>query len=358
MHALLQPVLRKTKATTALFPIALLLAGCSTVSLDTPSARPGSVAPAPATESAQKQALRSVTAQQDRLYRLAAPLLVNNAPLCKGNARNLIGFSAKTKYSFSEDYVEAAQSLGFDERLQVTGVLNNSGAARAGVKRGDILATVQDKPMPQGPNAERQAASVLGPLVNSVSTVKLGLIRNGNNVTVAVPLTRACGFGIELGNTDNVSAYADGRRVLVTRGMLNFARNDNEVAYVLAKELAHNALGHPAQQRMSATVGGVIDNMIRITPDAGPLGGSGGIKAVPQETDAAADRLALYMLVRGGYNIDGVSSFWQRLATQYPASVPNSYTAIHPATSYRVTVIDKTVSEIKAKQAAKQNLVP
>ena len=129
MHALLQPVLSKTKATTALFPIALLLAGCSTVSLDTPSARPGTVAPAPVTESAQKQALRNVTAQQDRLYRLAAPLLVNNAPLCKGNARNLIGFSAKTKYSFSEDYVEAAQSLGFDERLQVTGVLNNSGAA-------------------------------------------------------------------------------------------------------------------------------------------------------------------------------------------------------------------------------------
>ena len=361
MHALLQPVVTKMKRlapATALLPIALLLAACSTVSLDTPGARPGSVAPAPVTESAQKQALRNVTAQQDRLYRLAAPLLVNNAPLCKGNSRNLIGFSAKTKYSFSEDYVEAAQSLGFDERLQVTGVLNNSGAARAGVKRGDILATVQDKPMPQGPNAERQAAAILGPLVNSTSNVKLGLIRNGSNVAVTVPLTRACGFGIELGNTDNVSAYADGRRVLVTRGMLNFARNDNEVAYVLAKELAHNALGHPAQQRMSATVGGVIDNMIRITPDAGALGGSGGIKAVPQETDAAADRLALYMLVRAGYNIEGAGSFWQRLSTQYPASVANSYTAIHPATAYRLSTIDKTVSEIKAKQAAKQNLVP
>ncbi|MES2024049.1 MAG: M48 family metalloprotease [Pseudomonadota bacterium] len=360
MHDLLQPVLNQVKrlspANAALFPLALLLAGCSTVSLDTPTTRPGTTAPV--TESAQKQALRNITTQQDRLYRVAAPLLVSNAPLCKGNARNLIGFSAKTKYSFSEDYVDAAQSLGFEDRLQVTGVLNNSGAARAGIKRGDILNSVEDKPMPQGPNAERQAAAILGPLVSSRSSVKLGLIRNGNNSTVTVPLTLACGFGIELGNTDNVNAYADSRRVLVTRGMLNFVRNDNELAYVLAKELAHNALGHPAQQRMSATVGGIIDNLIRITPDTSALGGTGGVKAMPQESDAAADRLALYMLTRAGYNIDGANSFWQRLANQYPVSVSNSYTAIHPATAYRLSAIDKTVAEIKAKQAAKKPLMP
>ena len=48
MHALLQPVVTKMKRlapATALLPIALLLAACSTVSLDTPGARPGSVAP-------------------------------------------------------------------------------------------------------------------------------------------------------------------------------------------------------------------------------------------------------------------------------------------------------------------------
>ena len=343
-------------AKIALFPLALALAACSTVSLDTPKSP--ATSPATPAESLQLQTLRTITSQQDRLYRIAAPLLVSNAPLCKGNARNLIGFSAKNKYSYSEDYVDAAQALGFTEQLQITGVLNNSGAARAGLKRSDILATVEGQPLPAGPNAERQAAAILGPMVGKRTNIKLGLIRAGSNVNITVPLTMACGFGIELGNTDNVNAYADGRRVMVTRGMLNFARTDGELAFVLAKELAHNALRHPSQQKMNATVGGIIDNLTRISPDNSTLGGSGGVRAMPQEIDAAADTLALYMLVRAGYNIDGASSFWQRLANQYPATVMNSYTAIHPATAYRLATIDKVSKDIKAKQADKKPLVP
>ncbi|MFC7298814.1 M48 family metallopeptidase [Herminiimonas aquatilis] len=366
MYGLLQPLVTQLKRTLkretrhftpariALLPIALALSACSTVSLDTP-ATPGVTA---ASESVQLQTLRTITSQQDRLYRIAAPLLVSNAPLCRGNARNLIGFSAKNKYSFSEDYVAAAETLGFTEQLQVTGVLNNSGAARAGIKRGDILATVEGQAMPAGPNAERQAAGILAPMVGKRTSIKLGLTRAGTNVNVTVPLTLACGFGIDLGNADNVNAYADGRRVLVTRGMLNFVRNDGELAFVLAKELAHNALGHPSQQKMNATVGGIIDNLTRVTPDATALSGSGGVRATPQELDAAADKLALYMLARAGYSIDGAAAFWQRLATQYPASVPNAYTAIHPSTAYRVDAINKTSADIKGKLAAKKPLMP
>lgn len=352
LQSILSPRKRVPSFTALVFPAALLLAGCSTVSLDTPGTT------ASGSDSPQLQTLRTISAQQDRLYRIAAPLLVNNTPLCKGNVRNLIGFSAKTKYSYSEEYVNAAAQLGLEERLEVTGVLNNSGAARAGIRRGDVLTTVQGQPMPQGPNAERQAAAVLGPLVSARSNVALGLLRNGNAMTVDVPLTQACGFGIELGNVDNVNAYADGRRVLVTRGMLNFVRNDNELAYVLAKELASNALGHPTRQQMNATVGGIIDNMTRVTPDLSMLGGMAGIKAMPQELDAASDTLALYMLARGGYSIDGAALFWQRLATQYPATVLNGYTAIHPATAYRLTAIRRTVDDIQAKQIAKKPLLP
>ncbi|GGI53494.1 M48 family metalloprotease [Oxalicibacterium solurbis] len=356
MQDLLRPFLSSLKhvpVRIGLLSAAAMLAGCSTVPLDAPG---GTYAGSG--ESAQVQALRTITTQQDRLYRVAAPLLVNNTPLCKGNVRNLIGFSAKNKYSYSEDYVAAASALGYEERLQVTGVLNNSGAARAGVRRGDLLTSVQDQPMPQGPNAERQAAAVLGPLVGRLSSVKLGLQRDGNPLTANVPLTQACGFGIELGNVDNVNAYSDGRRVLITRGMLNFARNDTELAYVMAKELAHTALGHPTRQQMNATIGGIIDNMIRVTPDTAPLSGTAGVKAMPQELDEAADTLSLYMLARAGYSIDGAAAFWQRLASQYPASVLNGYTAIHPDTDARLAAIRKATNEIKAKQSAKKTLMP
>lgn len=348
------------KTCLILAPLALL-AACATQA-PTTSTAPQSNTPPPAArppaDTPEQAALRTLTAEQDRLYRVAAPLLTANAQLCKGNARNLLGFTAKNKYSYPSEFATAAQSLGFGERLQVTGVLPGSGAARSGVQRGDILVAVADKPMQQGPDAERQAANLLSPLMTGKTPIKLTLLRNKTTQTVTVPLTLACAFSIELGNSDNVNTYADGRRVLITRGMLRFAQSDEELAYLIAKEMAHNSLGHAIRQRMVATTAGVIDNLLRTQPDATAIAGTAGIRPFPQDLDAAADSLSLYMLVRAGYSIDNVPAFWQRLATQYPASVPNGHTAIHPATSYRLAMIGKVTQIVKAKQAAGKPLAP
>jgi hypothetical protein len=318
--------------------------------------------PAPPPPTAEQVTLRALVDAQDRLYRVAAPLLVNNTPLCKGDGavRSLLGFTAKNRYSYSEEFVEAAQSvLGLGEQLQVTGVQTGSGAARVGIRRGDLLVAVADKPVPQGPNAERLAAQMLMPLLrNHTSSVRLTVARAGADIALNVPLTQACAFGIELGLSDNVNAYADGVRVMVTRGMLSFAANDDELAYVLAREMAHNALRHPKRQKMNATVGGIIDNLIRMHPDLSIMSGMAGVKPMPADLDAAADRLALYMLARADYNIDGASAFWQKLAAQVPATVLDGYTAIHPATAARLQAIDKAVAEIKGKLAVKKPLLP
>lgn len=350
-----------------LLPVAILLAACATTissppvtpAGDTEMSRPVDQVPAAQVDPARLQALQSLISLQDRLYRIAAPLLVNNPELCKANARNLLGFTAKTKYSYSANFVEAAQkTLGLNERLQVMGVLAGSGAARAGVRRGDILLAVEDKPMPEGENAERDAAAVLAPLVTGRTTVKLTVIRNGTRVALNVPLTHACAFGIELGNTDNVVAYGDGHRVLIARGMMNAASSDDELAYVVAKEMAHNVLAHASRRKMSATVGAIIDNLLRANPDMSIMSGLAGVKPMPQDLDAMADKLSLYMLARAGYDIGQATAFWQRMASQYPATVLNGYTAMHPATAYRISAMEKTIKEIKVKQANKRPLLP
>lgn len=323
-----------------------------------PATAPTTFVRPPPAATPEQTALRTLTAQQDRLYNVAAPLLTNNTTLCRGNARNLLGFTAKNKYSYPPEFANVAQSVGFDDRLQVTGVLPGSGADKSGVQRGDILLAVANKPLQQGPDAERQAATQLGPLMNGRTPIKLTLLRNKTQQNLVVPLTMACAFSIELGNADNVNTYGDGRRVLITRGMLNFVRSDEELAYLIAKEMAHNSLGHAIRQRMVATMGSVIDNQMRAHPEPAATAGAGGIRPYPQELDAAADTTALYMLVRSGYQIDNYAAFWQRLATQYPASVPNGYTALHPATSYRMTMIDKSVQTLKAKQASGAPMTP
>jgi hypothetical protein len=348
----------------ALLPVALLAACASQVPLNIPAIPPfpGPVAPvviAPPAPTPQQVMLRDIVAQQDRLYRVAAPLLVNNTELCKGNARNLLGFTAKSRYSFSDELSEAAQQLyGMDDRLQVMGVLAGSGAARAGIRVGDKLSMVEGKPVAPGLGAERHAATMLAPLITSGTSARLTMVRNGAPVQITVPFTRACAYSIELGNADNVSAYNDGRRVLITRGMMNFAANDNELAYVLAKEMAHNSLNHARVQRTTGTAGAIIDNLIRIRPDMSTMAGMSGMKPMPQTMDAAADTLSLYMVARAGYDIEAAPRFWERLASLYPPSMLSGYTALHPATSYRLSVMDKILADVKGKQARSQPLLP
>jgi predicted Zn-dependent protease len=97
---------------------------------------------------------------------------------------------------------------------------------------------------------------------------------------------------------------------------------------------------------------------VSVKPDTSMLIGSGGIKAMPPELDAAADRLAVYLVTRAGYNAEGASAFWKRLASTVPATVLNGYVANHPGTAARVTAIDKAVVEVKGKQSSKKPLVP
>jgi Peptidase family M48 len=350
----------------ALLISTLLLLSACTSPPPPPPPQPDPITPepvvtltAPPPEDPQVEALRALASMQERIDQVAAPLLLHNHELCKNQARNLLGFNAKTQYSYSSEFVQTAQVLfNLGERLQITGVLNGSGAARAGLRKGDILIAAEGKTLPIGQNAERAAGAILAPLASSRANMKLTIQRDGKQQEITVPLTRACAFRIDLGNADNVNSYADGQRAMITRGMLNFTQSNHELAYVIAKEMAHNILGHAAKQRSNSIVAQQIDNLISARPDLSMLIGSAGIKPTPTDMDLAADYLSVYLLARAGYAIDQVPAFWQRLASYYPASVLNAHTAIHPGHTARVTALEKSVKEVRAKQKARLALLP
>ena len=297
--------------------------------------------------------------RQERVYRVAAPLIIKNAVLCRTQARPLLGFTAKNQYSYPPELAVAArQSLGLDERLQVMQILDGSGALRAGLKRGDILQTIQDLYIPAGPQAEPETARMLSPILKNLTEINITVIRHNQPITVTVPLTLACAFAIDVGNAQHVNAYADGRRILLTRGLLDSLTADEDVAVIIAREIAHNVFQHAKQLQQMATLSIVIDNLLLFKPDQVAANSSNGIKITPEKMDQEADRLALFMLTRAGYDPANFSRVMQKLAQVPNASQTNTYPSLHPWTEGRQSVIQATVKEIRQKQSTKKALVP
>lgn len=296
-------------------------------------------------------ALRKWVDQQNRIYRVAAPLLINNTELCPRHVKPILGFTAKNRYSFSREFIDAAQSsLGLGEELRVMNVLPGSGAAQAGLREGDVLAAVEIEPAPQGPDAEHMAAALIGEEMQGRDSLHLTVMRAGERMAFDVPLTPACAMALDLGNTEDARSFSDGRRVMVTRGMLDFAQSDDELAYALAREIARNEVTPEARPAMAE----LIDHLHTI--DARTA--SGDAPAAAQDSysasDDSADKLAIYLLARAGYDIDGFQSFWERLES---AGQPD----LHPATtvaSARMPTVDQTIREVKTKKEDGLPLLP
>ena len=344
------------KRAVAVLFIIFLLASCAL-----PHAPLSNTATTPRSEYAKQEqaALLRYVSNQDRLYRIAAPLLVKNASLCSNNARPLLGFTAKNRYSYSITAANTAKNLlRLGEKLQVMNVLDGSGALHAGIRRGDILIKIEDQLFPQGPNAESETAKILVSKLRNTRKLALTILREEKTLNLEIPLTLACAYSIDISNTNHIHAYSDGRRILLTRGRVEFFQADSELATILAREIAHNTLQHIATLQMTTTAAGAIDQLLPMQPDLSGLNTTTSVKSMPAKMDQQADQLALYMLARAGYDPATAGTTLQRLATSHPSAVPNTYTALHPLTTERIHLLKKTVEQIRQKQSAKQPVTP
>jgi hypothetical protein len=304
---------------------------------------------------ARKARLKEWAEQQDRLYAVASPLLLKNAAICKNKTRLTSGIVSRTKYSYSDEFAEAAeQELGLSDRLQVMNVMSGSGADKSGIRRGDALLAVGANRIPVGAIAEREAARLMAAEMKGRGSVRLTLSREGREYVADMALTRVCDVDVELGNADHVNAYSDGKRSLITAGMLDYVRSDDELAIVIAKEIAHNIVAQTARPHMVDA----IDSLRNFGLSAMPFHSLMKIRPYTAVRDATADKYSIYLLARTGHDIDKVLPFWKQLAARFPATQPDSYTALHPSTAYRLSVISAVTKVVKHNRQHGWPLIP
>lgn len=283
-----------------------------------------------------------------RITTIAHRLAKANAEICPDKAP-LTGVLMQDIGQYASEWrSEARSDLGLSEAPTVTVVVSGSAAARAGLRTGDHVLSVDSKPTPRsdGGAASYRVVEASIALLNSEladGTARLSVERQGKSLVIDLPAERACPANVELVPGKRLSASADGKTVHVSTALATFAGSDDAVAVPIAHELAHNILRHP--QKLDAR--GVKRGLLA------PLGKS---RAAIRATEEEADVFAAYMLARAGYDLDAALDFWRRYGTKTDLGIFNDGT--HPGKKARLDLARKTVAEIRAKQAAGQPLVP
>jgi hypothetical protein len=218
-----------------------------------------------------------------RVQTIGWRLVHGNAPFCDGKAP-AIGLQLTDLAGFP-DPADLRRALGLASDIGIAAVAANGPAARARLAAGDAVVGVAGQAVKQLAAAKANDHARLTALHDRIDAtlaregkVTLDVLRASGPERVTVPGVEACATRYEM-LTGGERAAADGSRVVVSRKWVEFLAEDDQLAALLAHELAHNVLRHRVRLNAQGRTWGNI-----------------------RATEREADRLSVWLLANAGYD--------------------------------------------------------
>jgi hypothetical protein len=303
-----------------------------------------------------------------RIFRVGERILFAGMSLCGDRRVPSIGLAVWNKYS-SRRYGPAmmVRAFGLDDELRVQALGGSTPAERAGLRLDDRIVAIAGQPAPRGKAAMKQAGARFRTLNLARQPYSISVRRAGQIQDVTVQPSPRCAYSYGLLYARQINAFADGRRVVLTTGLMRFARSDSELAVVFGHELSHNTLGHLRRTRATTIVGSIggmaADLALGVIgiPTFGVfsrLGGTAGRRAFSVKFEKQADYVGLYFAALAGYSLQSAPDIWRRLALEKPNRGGRGLGRTHPSYAERLSAMEATIQEIRRKRAAGQPLAP
>lgn len=152
-----------------------------------------------------------------------------------------------------------------------------------------------------------------------------------------------------------------GGKIVVYEGILPVATTDDELATVVAHEVAHAVAKH-SNERMSQAVlqeyGGQALGQILSGSSAGAqvlgnvLYNVGGkfIFELPysRKQEYEADRIGLYLMALAGYDYHNAANLWYKMAQRSGGGNQNEFLSTHPNDNNRIRAIEEEIPRVEA----------
>ncbi len=340
---------RRLRVTVAAGLIAAGLAACSHPA--PPQTDTGRVA----VDNAEARLTALVTKDQ-RVAAVAWRLAVDNADLCPAT-RLKAGWTLHAASQYGTELRPVAERT-FGLQGDLPGILSTpaaSPAQRAGLRPGDVIVAIDGQPMNASAAAGSRGQTYDGLQANidrlnraaTSGPMSLTVRHEGIERSVTVTPQRACAYETQVEVRDDLRALSDGRTIFISARLVDIARDDDQLAFLLAHELAHAVLEH-------ATV-----------PDV--QGGRGSANAqlslrrgLSSSSESDADTLGLYLLARAGFDPGRAVHF----LSAYEAAAPGArypqinLRGVYPSIPERRRALMPVMADIGRRQADGAPLIP
>ncbi len=294
-----------------------------------------------------------------RLHRVGFPILAEAASLFDHPPHPALGILLSSRTSFAPPYRDlAVEHWELREGPVIRHVVAQSPADLAGLGVGDRITRLDGESMSEDPDVYlRQLRAALEAAGSVRLTVRDPAGQTRETDVVPVPLLD---YRVVLRYDGRINARATGRMIEINRGMLDFCLNDTELAYIVAHELAHNALRHHRDYVINYLVGTVADVALLSVgvPTPNAVGLLNAVWPSPGY-EMEADYVALFLLVRAGFDPREMLDIWPRLASLSPEQIPKGLLIrTHPDFASRQVRLKAAIDEIERLAAAGAPLVP
>jgi hypothetical protein len=288
----------------------------------------------PSSSAANGISIRSLGAEEMRLSTIAYRIGAASARMCtrRDVASGLI-LHDLTQY---DPEVRGAVSSAFSlaDGFGVLQIIPGSAADRAGLHIDDEIIRVGDievtdpaavaNAQKSYDRTDRFLALLKGTL--SRGTADIVVRRQGQVLHLELRGQPSCGGDLILTNSSELNAWSDGSHVVITTGIAALADSPDEIAFVIAHEMAHNILGH-STEKARGLFGGI---------------------AQTKEEEMEADSFAVTLMHEAGYDPEGGISFLHKVSRRLWWAISLD----HPGFGRRIQIVNSAIAALTRSTAA------
>ena len=224
----------------------------------------------------------------------------------------------------------------------ILSVAENSPGFFAGLKENDLVLEVNKS------NTNNFRKKLANNMINQ-AILNIKILRENKIIEKRLNGINICVYNIQPIPSGSPNAFADGNKVFITLAAIKLARTNDELAFLIGHEIAHNILHYKsfnANEAESISINYLDKPKIREFKNL--------FVASNENREIEADIEGIKLAFQAGYSLENVNEYWRRLSIFNPELISKSIN-IYKSNAYRAALISKTLKSLKEKKNEKKN---